>query len=321
MTVKLNLPDSLWAATAPPGPSTNQLTDAIQVDVAIVGAGFNGLRAAICLAEAGKKVAVVDAGDIGWGASGRNGGQVNPIGHETPSTVAKRWEGQFDVAYAERYPGFVIDSADEVFDVVGRYQIECDAEQNGWIRAIHGSSALADFESMYDGWSEAGADLRLIDQAELESLSGTSGYARGWVAPRGGSVQPLAYARGLARAALSAGATIFTQTRVQSLRPDRDRWVLKSASGRIDADQVVLSTNGYTDDLYPGLAQSIVPVISIQAATPPLTEEQDASTTSKKLPIAASCLALPDSLEKRPANPITDVSLKGSRRFTPSCRM
>jgi len=253
MSAEKRLPDSLWAATAPAAPETTSLKEAIAVDIAIVGAGYNGLRAALCLAEAGKNVVVVDAGDIGWGASGRNGGQVNPIGHEPPSKIAARWRDVFDPSYTERFTRGIIESADELFTLVKKYNINCDAEQNGWIRAIHAPSAEAEFRAMYEGWSDAGADLRLIEQDELHQLSGCSGYGKGWVSSQGGSVQPLAYARGLARAAF-----------------------LQTAGGEIKADQVVLSTNGYTDSLWTGLQQSVVPIVSIQAATEPLSAEQEA---------------------------------------------
>lgn len=269
-----SMPDSLWVATAPDAPDTKPLTGNATYDVAIVGAGFNGLRAALCLAEAGKKVCVLDSGEIGWGASGRNGGQVNPIGHEPPATVANRWQGLHDASYAERFAKCVINSAEEVFDVVKRYQIECDAEQNGWIRAVHGPSAFPDFQKMYQGWTEAGADLRLVARDELEAMSGTVGYEHGWVSSRGGSVQPLAYARGLARAAIDAGASIYTQTLVKELTQINGAWCLQTAHGSVTAEQVVLSTNGYTDNLYQGLKKSIVPIISIQAATEPLNDEQ-----------------------------------------------
>ena len=270
------LPDSLWVATAPASPASIPLAENISVDVAIVGAGFNGLRAALCLAEAGKKVCVLDAGDIGWGASGRNGGQVNPIGHEPPQTIAQRWQNLHDPSYATRFTQCVIGSADELFDVVRRYGIDCDAEQNGWIRAIHGPSANSDFEALYRGWSTAGADLRLIEEDELQALSGVSGYSRGWVSSAGGSVQPLAYARGLAKAATNAGADIYTHTLVSDLSQQKGHWALATPDGKVEADQVILSTNGYTDNLCAGLEQSIVPIISIQAATEPLTDEQDA---------------------------------------------
>ena len=270
------MPDSLWFATAPEAPTTDTLNGNLSVDVAIVGAGFNGLRAAICLAEAGQRVCVLDASDIGYGASGRNGGQVNPIGHESPAAIAKRWQGVHDPSYAYRYAQCIMQSADEVFNVINRYAINCDAEQNGWIRAVHGPSAEAEFDAMYKGWKEAGANLTRLERDELSELSGTDCYRVGWLAPSGGSVQPLAYARGLAAAAINAGALIFTHSPVSKLKASKNGWSLTSSLGVVSARQVILCTNGYTDNLLPGLKQSLVPVVSIQAATETLTDEQDA---------------------------------------------
>lgn len=272
---KQTIPNSLWLATAAGAPETSPLKSDLSVDVAIVGAGFNGLRAATCLAEAGKSVCVLEAGEIGWGASGRNGGQVNPIGHESPASIGERWQGMHGSESVEKFTNCVIGSADEVFDVVRRYQIDCDAEQNGWIRAVHGPAAQAHFDAMFRGWSDAGAELRAIDQDELRELSGTSAYRSGWVAARGGSVQPLSYVRGLARAAIDAGAIVHTQSPVNDLRQSGDSWVLQVGASTIKTDQVIVSTNGYTDDLCGGLKKSIVPIVSIQAATEPLSDEQN----------------------------------------------
>ena len=270
----LALPDSLWAATARPAPETNSLTDSLSVDVAIVGAGFAGLRTALELATAGTSVCVLDAGDVGWGASGRNGGQVNPIGHEAPAVVARHWQITVEHEQVQRYIRFTIGAADELFDLVRTWKIDCDAEQNGWIRAVHGDAAQADFDRLYEGWQATGTPLRLIDRDELEQLSGTRCYRMGWIAERGGSVQPLSYARGLARAAQNAGAQIFTHTKVSALTRDASGWLLTTAGGTVNADTVVLCTNGYTDQLFKGLRETVVPVISIQAATAPLSPEQ-----------------------------------------------
>ena len=276
----LSLPDSLWAATATDAPETVPLDENLDVDVAIVGAGFNGLRAALDLAEAGKSVAVVDAGDIGWGASGRNGGQVNPIGHEPPKVIKQYWNHQYGEEQVGRYTDFIVSSADALFDLVKQRGILCDAEQNGWIRAIHGKAAVKPFEALYHGWVEAGAELRLIDRQELAQMSGARCYHHGWVAARGGSIQPLSFARGLARLAQAAGAKIFSQTRITRLEHGVKGWRLDAKRGQINADQVLLCTNGYTDTLFPGIRETLVPVVSIQAATQPLSDEQ----TEKILP-------------------------------------
>ena len=276
------LPDSLWAATAHAAPETNQLTGSLSVDVAIVGAGFSGLRTALELANAETSVCVVDAGDIGWGASGRNGGQVNPIGHEAPAVVARRWRVATEHEQVQRYVRFTTGAADELFDLVRSWKIDCDAEQNGWIRAVHGDAAQPDFERLYEGWRATGTALRLIDREELERLSGTRCYRMGWIAERGGSVQPLSYARGLARTAQSAGAQIFTHTKVLALERGGSGWRLTTAGGTIVADTVVLCTNGYTDQLFEGLRETVVPVISIQAATAPLSAAQIAAILPRR---------------------------------------
>lgn len=270
------LPDSLWVATANAGAATRPLDGDHNADVAIVGAGFCGLRAALVLREAGVDVAVIDAGEIGWGASGRAGGQVNPIGHQPPAVIHHRWRSQFGEDYAARFVKMYINSADELFALVNKYQIQCEAEQNGWIRGLHSNAAKPQFEKMYQGWRRAGAKLRLIERAELATLSGCNHYRMGWVAASGGSVQPLSYVRGLAAAAIAAGANIFTHTHARTIRQQSGKWRLKTDNGTIAADYILLCTNGYTDKLYQGLHKSLLPIISIQAATAPLTATQSA---------------------------------------------
>ena len=269
-----NLPPSLWAATAETVPKTDKLQNDIHVDVAVIGAGFNGLRSALVLREAGLNVAVVDAGDIGWGASGRNGGQVNPIGHESPLAIENKWLQEQGAGFGERYAKMTIQSADELFALVKKHEIQCDAEQHGWIRAMHSHRCQRAFAEMYEGWREAGADLKLIDQQELTALSGTQGYIGGWVAGNAGAVHPLSYVRGLAKAALFAGAAIYTHSLVHTLSRTTGKWRLESENGSVTADKAILSTNAYTDKLCHGLQQSIVPLNVVQGATKPLTEEQ-----------------------------------------------
>ncbi|MGB0846700.1 MAG: NAD(P)/FAD-dependent oxidoreductase [Thiolinea sp.] len=272
------LPDSLWAATATPAPAQSSLSGDIQTDIAIVGAGFTGLRAALELAQQGADVSVLDAGQAGWGASGRNGGQVNPIAHEAPEIIRRKWAAEFGdkqaSVYTERFTAMYLNAADELFALVKKHNILCDAEQNGWIRAAHGPAAIPAFKKLLEGWNTAGADLEALDQTAVAKMSGATGYQLGWLAKRAGSVQPLSYARGLAEAAIAAGARLYSDTHIDHLQQVNGKWQLNSPSGIIRANQVLLCTNGYSDDLFPGLRESIVPVISIQAATQPLTTAQ-----------------------------------------------
>ena len=276
----LPLPDSLWAATANPARDTQQLKGDISADVAIVGAGFTGLRAALALSQQGVNAVVVDAGQVGWGASGRNGGQVNPIAHEAPETIHRKWAKLYGDKqageYTERFTNTYMNAADELFTLVNTHNIDCDAEQNGWIRSVHGQAAMPAFETMLKGWQAAGADIEALDAAQVEKMSGSQGYGQGWLAKRGGSVQPMSYARGLADAALRAGASIYSDTRIDTLSKEKAQWKLTAATGSINTDTVLLCTNGYSDQLMPGLAQTFIPVVSIQAATQVLTDEQSA---------------------------------------------
>jgi len=276
----LPLPDSLWAATAASCPKHTPLQGDVTADVAIVGAGFTGLRAALELSQKGGSVIVVDAGQIGWGASGRNGGQVNPIGHESPVTIEKKWSTLYGAArgksLAHRFSQMYMNAADELFDLVKTHNIDCDAEQNGWIRGVHGAAAEADFHTMFKGWHDAGADIEMLSAKQVEQMSGCKGYGLGWIAKRAGTVQPMSYVRGLAKAALKSGAAVHCDTPIETLEQHKGQWKLSTPNGSINAKQVLLCTNGYSDALYPNLAKSIVPVISIQAATQVLTAEQNA---------------------------------------------
>lgn len=274
ITLPSEHPRSLWAATAVPAPETSPLSGDRRADVAIVGAGFTGLRAAIVLREAGVDVNVIDAGEPGTGASGRAGGQVNPIGHETPQTIEQTFQRDFGAGYGERCTKMYIESADELFCLIQRYGIECDAERHGWIRAAHGEQAQKQLEKMLEAWSEAGANLQHLDADAVQQRSGAHGYRSGWYAKSGGTVQPLSYTRGLARTALSLGAQVYRHTHAESITRSENRWRLHTDRGTITAEKILLCTNGYTDQLYPGLNKTIVPIIAIQSATQPLTEEQ-----------------------------------------------
>ncbi|MHC5347378.1 NAD(P)/FAD-dependent oxidoreductase [Metapseudomonas furukawaii] len=263
------LPNSLWAATATAGPETPALAGDIQVDVAVVGAGYTGLVTALHLAAAGTRVCVLDAGEPGWGASGRNGGQVIPGLKYDPDTLRKRFGGE----RAERLIEVAGGAADEVFSLIERYAIDCDATRKGWIQPAASQAAMRIIEGRAGQWRRQGVPVEVLDRAEVAGRIGTSHYLGAWVDPRAGSLQPLSYARGLARAALAEGAAIHGHSRVTSLERDRDAWCLTTAQGfRVRAERVVLATNGYTDDLWPGLRQTVIAANSFIVATQPLPD-------------------------------------------------
>jgi glycine/D-amino acid oxidase-like deaminating enzyme len=126
-------------------------------------------------------------------------------------------------------------------------------------------------------WAKRGADVEVLDRAQISALIGSDLYLGGWIDRRAGHVQPLSYARGLAVAAERAGAAIYVGSPAASLTRRGDQWRVTTPRGEILADTVLLGTNGYTDALWPGLAQTVVPMVSFQAATGPLPSALGAS--------------------------------------------
>ncbi|AOE88238.1 NAD(P)/FAD-dependent oxidoreductase [Pseudomonas sp. TCU-HL1] len=267
---QLSLPASLWAATAPAGPATPALAEDKQVDVAIVGAGYTGLSTALHLAAGGTRVCVLDAGEPGWGASGRNGGQVIPGLKYDPDELRKQFGGERGDALIE----VVGNAADEVFDLIGRHGIDCDASRNGWVQPAASKAALRGIERRAEQWRRQGVAVELLDQAAVARRIGSSNYLGAWVDPRAGSLQPLSYARGLARVATARGACIHGHSRVTGLAREGSGWCLTTAQGfKARAERVVLATDGYTDDLWPGLRQTVIAANSFIIATRPLSPE------------------------------------------------
>ncbi|SFW22149.1 MULTISPECIES: NAD(P)/FAD-dependent oxidoreductase [Pseudomonas] len=261
------LPASLWAATATPAVETPALAEDKQVDVAIVGAGYTGLVTALRLAEAGVSVCVLDTGEPGWGASGRNGGQVIPGLKFDPDQL----HAKFGPARAEAMIEAAGSAADEVFALIHQYGIECDATQKGWIQPACSTTAMKTIEQRAAQWQRRGVKVELLDRAAVSRRIGTEHYLGGWVDPRAGSLHPLSYARGLAKAAVGQGAMIHGHSRVTGLQRQRSGWLLSTAQGfKVSAQRVLLATDGYTDDLWPGLRQTVVAANSFIIATRPL---------------------------------------------------
>ena len=128
-TTDVRWPDSLWAAATPPGPDLPELVGAQQADVIVIGGGFTGLSTALHLREAGVDVAIVEAMEPGWGASGRNNGQVIPtLSRPDPDDIIAKHG-----AAGERFVGMLRDSAATLFDIGRRYNIEAEQEQAGWV--------------------------------------------------------------------------------------------------------------------------------------------------------------------------------------------
>jgi glycine/D-amino acid oxidase-like deaminating enzyme len=263
-------PPSLWAETAAPGPDCAPLAGDHISDVAVVGAGFTGLSAALHLAEAGHAVRVLEAAQPGWGASGRNGGQVNPGWKLLPDEV----EALHGSEQGARINEMADAACDLVFHLIDWHGIACDAVRPGYVQGAQSQRGIAFLEDWTRQWAARGAPVELLSRRETRELLGTETYLRGMLDRRGGNIQPLDYTRGLARAALTAGAVVHGDSPALSLARRADGWKLRTREGSLSAGQVLLCTNGYTDSLWPGLAATVVPVPSFVAATEPLDMER-----------------------------------------------
>lgn len=263
------LPESLWVETVRETVETPALTADADVDVAVIGGGFTGLSASLHLAQVGSRVLCLDAGEPGWGASGRNGGQVIAGLKGDPDDLITKFgadAGGRMIEASSTAPALV-------FSLTAEHQIDCDPQQAGWIQPAHCDSALQTVARRCDQWRRLGADVEHLDAKDVADLIGSrrEAYVGGWLDRRGGAVQPLGYARGLARAAQLAGAAIHGKSRVHSMTKEGNRWRLTLDNGTvIKTDQVILATNGYTDGLWPGLRRSVMPVYSFQTASAPL---------------------------------------------------
>lgn len=260
---------NLWEDTAVQPPAVPPIDGASQANVLIVGAGYLGLSAALHLAEAGVDVIVVDAEAPGWGASGRNGGQIIPGLKYDPGEL----EAMFGRERGERVWRFAGTTADVVFDLIARHGLDCGARRTTWIQGIHSEKAVERAKRRIDDWLKRGADVEYLNRAQVAAVAGTDVYLGAFADHRAGALQPLSYARELARVALAAGARIYTGARVVSLIADGSGWRAATASGAtVRAETVLMATNAYADALVPGLAQSIVSLNSLQIATAPIPQ-------------------------------------------------
>lgn len=261
------LEPSLWAATAPPAAQTPPLDAATEADICIIGGGYAGLSTALHLAERGISAVVLEAEEPGWGGSGRNGGQVIPGIKYDPSELIKK----FGAEAGEAMSRFVGNTADLVFDLIEKHGMEVPRARKGWIQGAHTVEMIETVTRRAADWQRRGVVAQVLDQTQMRDHLGTDQYLGGWLDPRGGAVQPLAYARGLTRAALKAGARVHGRSRVQAIRKNGTHFMVETERGAtVKAKKVVIATGGYTGDLVPKLRQTIIAPNSFIVATEPL---------------------------------------------------
>ena len=257
-----------WWEAAPPTTLPRQNVPS-RCDVAIVGAGYTGLSAALTLARAGRNVQVFDRMRPGEGASTRNGGIAS--GNLRPShaeLTRKLGQAQADAILLESKAARI-----DLAAFIERERIDCDFKLTG---RFTGASTAKDYERLARDAEHVGKLLGIetfaVPKAEQHSVLGTDFYHGGTVRMDVGGVHPAKLHAGLLKRAMEAGATVHGETAVEGVRPDGDGYEVTTARGVVKARNVITGTNGYTDKVDPWLRRRLVPVRSRIIATAPLSD-------------------------------------------------
>lgn len=238
-------------------------------DVCIVGAGFTGLSAALHLAGKGYSVALLESEKVGWGASGRNGGQVAP-GHNMShqDLIGKVGRQSADLLW-----NMSLESVDLVKQLIAKHQIQCDLKQ-GVLHVAAKRSHVADMqETVAYKQDVLGYDkIEFLPDGEVQAMLGTEKYFGGEYWREGAHLHPLNYALGLADAAVKAGVRIFENSRVAEYSTGADS-IVRTSEGVVKAKYILLACNGYLGKLEPKVAGKIMPINNFILATEPLSEQ------------------------------------------------
>ena len=262
-------PDSWYAATATPLDPFERLKGQARADVCVIGAGYTGLSAALHLAEAGRDVVLLDAHRVGFGASGRNGGQLGS-GQRMEQNGLEKLVGPDD---AQKLWQLAEDAKDLVKSLVAKHQIDCHLKP-GIAHACFSAREVAEEHAYVEHLqTRYGYDqIDPLDHEGLHSICPSPAYAGGSLDMGAGHLHPLAYALGLARAAAAAGVRIHENSEVHDIKAGAQPTV-RSGHGQVQADHVILACNGYLGGLDRKVAARVMPINNFIAATEPLGDQ------------------------------------------------
>jgi len=266
----------LWQRTAPPAPALDVLSGEISVDVVVIGAGYTGLSAALHLGELGASVAVLEAADVGFGGAGRNVGLVNAGLWLPPEAVIAALGSN----YGERLVRLLGDAPELVFELVAAHDIACEATRAGTLHCAIGAKGLTQLEQRAAQWLARKAPVKLLNPAETALRTGSPMFSGALFDARAGTIQPLAYVRGLARAAMSRGARIFIGSRAADARHSAKVWSVRTAAGCVSAKWIIVATDAYSHGPWNVIQAEQVRMPYFNIATAPL----DAATLASILP-------------------------------------
>jgi glycine/D-amino acid oxidase-like deaminating enzyme len=278
----------IYAETGEASPEGEPLTGTAQSDVAVIGAGITGASAALHLAKAGIDVRLLEAEHVGAGGSGRSFGQAVPY----LRTGVERAHADLGLEAGERLIAVAASAPALVRDLIGRYAIDCDADGRGLLFAAHAASGVEILRRRQEEWARRGVNLTLLDSDEATAAIGGGGYQAALIEPRGLTLNPLAYVRGLVRAAIGKGARLHTRSPVLKILARAGSWELSTASGSLICSSLIVAAGVQAGHLLPNFSRRILPLRVHEAATEPLPaevlagvlEQYPALTDTRRLP-------------------------------------
>ncbi len=266
---KAEYPASWYAATANSIDRFPALDGEVKADVCIVGGGYTGLSAALHLAEVGFNIVLLEAHRVGFGASGRNGGQLGSAQRMDQESL-ERLVGQDDAA---KLWDLAEDAKDLVKSLIAKHRIECDLKPGVADLALSGAEQRELHEHAAHLSARYGYhQLELLDEAAGHVLCPSPAYKGGYLDMGAAHLHPLNYALGLAQAVLKAGGRIYESTEVQAVEEGQPARI-RTANGTVRADHVILACNGYLGGLNSKVAARVMPINNFIAATEPLGDD------------------------------------------------
>ncbi len=265
----------LWSVQAPlEAAATERLPR--EADAVVVGGGYCGLAAARTLAERGRSVVLLDARDLGWGASSRNGGMVIPELKAGPAALEKTYGPLGRRLYAAVNQAF-----DHLEELVARHRISCDYERSGQLELAHHPRLVRSLRATAREHRENGEEVDFVGRDELAEEIGSGAFFGAVRFARTGSLHPAKFHRGLLNLARRAGASLHPHTLATSVERHGTAFTVHTLRGTVAARDVVVATNAYADRLVPELRKRVLPVGSFIVATEPLDEDLATSVSPR----------------------------------------
>ncbi|KAF1054499.1 MAG: Gamma-glutamylputrescine oxidoreductase [Stenotrophomonas maltophilia] len=261
--------ECLWEYLTPERPQAPVLHGERSVDVCVIGAGFTGLSAALHLLREGTRVCVLEAHTTGHGGSGRNVGLVNAGLWIAPDDI----EAGLGEDIGQRLNSMLGNAPSLVFSLIDEYAIDCQARREGTLHMAHNARGLDDLRNRCQQWQRRGAPVQLLSGAECAQACGTTRIAGALLDRRAGTLNPMGYVSGLARAVQGLGGELFHHSAVNALQREGERWRVSTAQGSVLAQKVIIASSAYTEGEWTELRRTFFPGYYYQVASRPLEGE------------------------------------------------